>query len=101
MDIDFSKEDRLDYKESLMTHAMVFMGCDYDEEKNLIKRYKVENSWGEDAGNKGYFVMSDAWFDEYVYQVLIHKKHLEPTILAAFEEVAIKLEPWDPMGSLA
>lgn len=101
MDIDFSKEDRLDYKESLMTHAMVFMGCDYDEEKNLIKRYKVENSWGEDAGNKGYFVMSDAWFDEYVYQVLIHKKHLEPTILAAYEEEAIKLEPWDPMGSLA
>lgn len=101
VEINFSKEERLDFKESLMTHAMVFMGCDYDEKENKIKRYKVENSWGEDAGEKGYFVMSDEWFNEFMYQVLINKKYLTDKIITAYEEEAIKLEPWDPMGSLA
>lgn len=97
----FSKAEELDYKESLMTHAMVFVGCDYDEAKHTVNRYKVENSWGKDAGRDGYLVMSDAWFDHYMYQALIHKKHLSPEVLKAYEEEPICLKPWDPMGSLA
>lgn len=96
-----SKEDKLDYHESLMTHAMVFMGCDYDKETGKINRYKVENSWGDTSGHKGYLVMSDAWFEQYMYQVLINKKHLSEKIIDAYYKEPKELEPWDPMGSLA
>lgn len=95
----FSKEDRLDYKESLMTHAMVFMGL--NEVEGKVNRYKVENTWGTDAGINGYLVMSEEWFDEYMYQALINKKYLSEEILKAYEEEPIVLKPWDPMGSLA
>lgn len=101
VDYDFDKEDRLDYHESLMTHAMVFMGADYDETNNKINRYKVENTWGKNSGHKGYLVMSDEWFDQYMYQALIHKKHLPQEVIDAYQEEPIKLKPWDPMGSLA
>lgn len=101
VEYDLSKEERLDYKESLMTHAMVFVGCDYDEENKKINRYKVENSWGKDAGDRGYLVMSDEWFDEYMYQALINKKYLDEKVIKAYSEEPIHLKPWDPMGSLA
>lgn len=101
VDFKFNKEERLDYKESLMTHAMVFMGCDYDEEKDKINRYRVENSWGKDAGYNGFLVMSDEWFNEYMYQVLINKKNISQEIVEAYESKPTELEPWDPMGSLA
>lgn len=101
VEYDLSKEERLDYKESLMTHAMVFVGCDYDEENKKINRYKVENSWGKDAGDRGYLVMSDKWFDEYMYQALINKKYLDEKVIKAYSEEPIHLKPWDPMGSLA
>lgn len=101
VNMDFSKEEQLDYKESLMTHAMVFVGCDYDEKTDKINRYKVENSWGKDAGDKGFLIMSDAWFDAYMYQALVNKKYLSEEILKAYEEDPIHLKPWDPMGSLA
>lgn len=101
VEYDLSKEERLDYKESLMTHAMVFVGCDYDEENKKINRYKVENSWGKDAGDRGYLVMSDEWFDEYMYQALINKKYLDEKVIKAYSEEQIHLKPWDPMGSLA
>lgn len=101
-DLDFamSKEDRLDYSESLMTHAMVFTGVDLDDKGNPI-RWKVENSWGERAGNKGYLVMSDAWFNEYMYQIAVDKKYLTEDQRMAWEKDPIHLKPWDPMGSLA
>jgi bleomycin hydrolase len=94
-----TKAERLEYGDSLMTHAMVFTGVHLVEGEPL--RWKVENSWGEDRGNKGFFVMSDAWFDEYMYQVVIHKKYLPDTLKAALDQEPIALEPWDPMGSLA
>ena len=61
MDINFiqDKAGRLDYSESLMTHAMVLTGVDLDENGKSLK-WKVENSWGDKVGNKGYFVASDA-----------------------------------------
>lgn len=98
---DFSKEERLLYGESLMTHAMVFMGCDYDKEKDKINRYKVENSWGKDSGHEGFLTMSDEWFNEYMYQTLINKKYLDEKVLSSYEKEPIHLKPWDPMGSLA
>ncbi len=95
-----SKADRLTFGESLMTHAMVFQGVNLDAEGKPT-RWRVENSWGDDRGKKGYDIMSDAWFSDYVYQVVVDKKYLTAEERAAYEMKPIVLAPWDPMGSLA
>ncbi len=94
------KAARLDYGESLMTHAMTLQGVSLDAEGNPVS-WRIENSWGDDHGKKGYDVASDAWFDEYVYQVVVDKKYLTDEELAAYESEPIELAPWDPMGALA
>ena len=94
------KAGRLDYSESLMTHAMVLTGVDLDE-NGRAKKWKVENSWGEKVGNKGYFVASDAWMGEYTYQIVVRKEFLTAAELAAYEAEPLVLAPWDPMGALA
>lgn len=84
-----------------MTHAMVLEGVRLDENKKPVM-WKVENSWGKDHGRDGFDTLSDAWFDEYVYQVVVDIKYLTAEQRAVFEqEEARVLEPWDPMGSLA
>ena len=94
------KAQRLDYGDSLMTHAMVFQGVDLDDNGQPL-RWRVENSWGKDAGEEGYYVMSDAWFSEYTYQVVVNKKYLTAQQVEELSQEPIQLEPWDPMGSLA
>lgn len=100
-EIDFSmtKAERLDYGESLMTHAMVLTGVDLIDGQSI--KWKVENSWGEKVGDKGFFVASDAWMDEYTYQIVIRKDLLTEEQQAAFAAEPIVLAPWDPMGALA
>ncbi len=95
-----NKAQRLDYGDSMMTHAMVFQGVNLDE-SGKPTRWRVENSWGKEAGVDGYYVMSDDWFNEYTYQVVVHKKYLTEEQRAELEQAPIELEPWDPMGSLA
>ena len=99
VDLTMTKAERLDYGESLMTHAMVLTGVDLID--GQAKKWKVENSWGEKVGEKGFFVMSDEWMDEYTYQIVVHKEFLTPEQLAAFEAEPTVLAPWDPMGALA
>ena len=94
------KAGRLDYAESLMTHAMVLTGVDLDE-AGQSRKWKVENSWGDKVGTDGYFVASDAWMDEYTYQIVVRKEFLTSDELAAYEAEPIVLAPWDPMGALA
>ena len=93
------KAGRLDYGESLMTHAMVFLGVNLVDGKP--NRWKVENSWGDKSGQDGYFIMTDDWFGEYNYQVVVNKKYLSAEQNAMFGQEPIHLKPWDPMGSLA
>ena len=102
MNISFTqdKAGRLDYSESLMTHAMVLTGVDLAENGEPLK-WKVENSWGEKVGDKGYFVASDAWMDEFTYQIVVRKEFLTDEELAAYEAEPTVLAPWDPMGALA
>lgn len=102
MDIELTqdKAGRLDYSESLMTHAMVLTGVDLDENGKSTK-WKVENSWGDKVGDKGYFVASDDWMDEYTYQIVVRKDFLTAEELAAYEAEPQVLAPWDPMGALA
>lgn len=94
------KAARLDYGQSLMTHAMVLTGVDVDD-TGAPRKWRVENSWGEQGGDKGFMVMTDPWFDEYLYEVAVEKKYLPAELLALLEGPLTPLDPWDPMGSLA
>ena len=95
------KAARLEYGDSQMTHAMLFTGVDIDS-KNQPKKWRVENSWGNKGGDKGYHIMTDKWFDEYNYEVVVHKKHIPQKFLDLLNnETPIQLDPWDPMGALA
>ncbi|MFA6845684.1 MAG: C1 family peptidase [Sphaerochaetaceae bacterium] len=94
------KAQRLDYGESRMTHAMVLTGVNINAE-GKIDRWRVENSWGDEVGSKGFFVMTDDWFDEYTYQIVVDRKYLTPEQQEMLLQKPIELKPWDPMGSLA
>lgn len=95
-----NKADRLRYHESLMTHAMTFTGVHLEDGKPV--RWKVENSWGEEKGNKGYYTMSHDFFKEYVYQVVVEKNDAPDLAkLYSAKNADIHLPPWDPCGALA
>lgn len=98
-DFKMTKGERVEYGHSQMTHAMVLLGADVVDGKPV--KWKVENSWGEDPGQKGLFVMSDDWFTEYLFQVVVPIKHLPTELARRLEDDPIVLKPWDPMGSLA
>ena len=98
LDLDISKADALDYDFSAMNHAMVLTGVNLDGDKPT--RWKIENSWGDKGGEKGYYICSDSWFDRFVYQAAVEKEYLGDLKKFAGKE-PIELEPWDPMGTLA
>lgn len=99
MDLSMSKEDQLLYSQGAMNHAMVLTGVHIEDA--VSKRFNIQNSWGSLSGNSGYYIATDTWFDKYVYQSVINKKHLSKEQLEAWEQDPIILKPWDPMGSLA
>ncbi|KAJ2239613.1 bleomycin hydrolase, partial [Coemansia sp. RSA 475] len=59
------------------------------------------NSWGDTAGIKGYLTLTDAWFSEYVYQIVLDKSDLPERVVDVLDQDAVELPPWDPMGALA
>ncbi|KII92100.1 hypothetical protein PLICRDRAFT_36887 [Plicaturopsis crispa FD-325 SS-3] len=96
-----TKAERLQTADSAMTHAMVISAVHLDAAGRPV-RYRVENSWGEAVGDKGYFVMTDAWFEQYVYQVVVPKALAPRNAVKVFEKGdAVVLPAWDPMGALA
>ena len=99
VDYGMSKADRLRYGQTMMTHAMLFTGVDVYEGKP--RRWRVENSWGDDSGQKGFYTMNDNWYDEHMFEIASPKKYLTEKMVKGLETVPIVLEAWDPMGSLA
>ena len=98
LDLQISKEDSLDYGFAAMNHAMVITGVNLEDGKPT--RWKIENSWGDEHGAKGYYICSDTWFDQYVFQAAVEKEYLGDLAELAKQEPK-ELEPWDPMGTLA
>ena len=95
------RAERLDYGESLMTHAMVLEGVNLDA-AGKPTLWKVENSWGDKRAKDGFDSITDAWFNQYVYQVVVDKRFLSDSERKTYEtEEPTVLAPWDPMGSLA
>lgn len=96
-----SKSERLQTGDSAMTHAMVITAVHLDAQGKAV-RFKVENSWSDTAGDHGYFMMTDAWFDEFVYQIVIPKSVVPVELKKVYEDnKPLVLPAWDPMGSLA
>ena len=94
-----NKAERLEYHQTRMTHAMLFTGVDVVEGKP--RRWRVENSWDDKVGDKGFFLMNDSWFAEYMFEIAAPKSYLPEDLQRALEQEPIVLPPWDPMGSLA
>ena len=93
------KQTKLEYGDSVMTHAMLLTAVDMKGSQTI--KWRIENSWGVKGGDKGYLLMADNWFDEYTYEVVIDKKYLGKKVLDIFDREPVALNPWDPMGSLA
>uniref|UniRef100_A0A060TEG4 Cysteine proteinase 1, mitochondrial n=1 Tax=Blastobotrys adeninivorans TaxID=409370 RepID=A0A060TEG4_BLAAD len=95
-----NKAERLQVGDSAMTHAMVLTAVHLVDGRPV--KWKVENSWGEGAGDKGYFIMTDKWFDEYVFQVVTSPKYVEKEYVDIYKSKEYHVLPlWDPLGALA
>ena len=89
VDYGMSKADRLRYGQTMMTHAMLFTGVDVYEGKP--RRWRVENSWGDDSGQKGFYTMNDNWYDEHMFEIASPKKYLTEKMVKGLETVPICL----------
>ncbi|XP_069617267.1 bleomycin hydrolase [Ranitomeya imitator] len=97
-----NKAERLIFGDSMMTHAMALTAVtEKDGQEGEFEKWRVENSWGDDRGNKGYLIMTDEWFSEYVYEVVVDKKHVPEEVLEVLKQDPVVLPAWDPMGALA
>lgn len=99
VDVGLTKEERIKYRDSSPNHAMVFTGVDTADGKT--SKWKVENSWGTKTGDNGWWTLYDDWFNEYVYIVIVDRKHLPPEVAALLGTTPITLPPWDPMWDFA
>jgi len=93
------KADRLVFGDSLMTHAMALTAVHLEEGRPV--RWRVENSHGEDRYEKGYLCMTQLWFREFVFEVVVDRRHVPAAVLAALDRPVTALPAWDPMGALA
>ena len=98
-DFDLDKAARLEYGQTQMTHAMLFTGVDVVD--GAPRRWRVENSYGDAVGDKGFFLMNDSWFDEHMFEIAAPREYLSPELMAALDTEPVVLPPWDPMGALA
>jgi bleomycin hydrolase len=94
-----TKSDRLLHHASLMTHAMLFTGVDVVD--GVSRRWRVENSWGDNRGDKGFWTMNDNWFAEHVFEVAVRRDRLPEELRGALHDEPVVLPAWDPMGALA
>ena len=99
MGLSMDKAARLHYGSTAMSHAMLFTGVDIVGGKP--RRWRVENSWGTDKANAGFWRMNDSWFNEHMFEIAAKSKYLPVKLRDALKRKPIVLPVWDPMGSLA
>ena len=91
-----TKKQRIQTFDSGSSHAMTLMAVDLDKNGKPVK-WKVENSWGASSGHNGYMIMTDEWFNEYMFRVVVNKKYCTPKVLELMKKRPIRLPAWDPM----
>ena len=91
-----TKKQRIRSFDSGSSHAMTLMAVDLDENGKPTK-WKVENSWGATSGANGYMIMTDEWFCEYMFRLVVNRKYCTPEVLALLKKRPIHLPAWDPM----
>ena len=98
MDVEFpmNKEQRVRTFASGSSHAMTLIAVDLDAEGNA-KKWMVENSWGPESGWQGNLIMTDEWFEEYMFRVVVDKKYIPEATLRLLEQEPVMLPSWDPM----
>ena len=96
VDTQMTKAERLATGEGSVSHAMTLVGV--DEDNGEIRKWKVENSWGDKSGRKGYFTMSNNWFNEFVYEVVVRKEFLTADQRKLADSTPIELAPWDSLA---
>jgi bleomycin hydrolase len=90
------KKQRIQTFSSGSSHAMTLIAVDLDEQDNS-KKWMVENSWGANSGYQGNLIMTDEWFNEYMFRVVVERKYVPEDILKLLEQKPILLPAWDPM----
>jgi len=90
------KKQRIKTHASLSSHAMTLIAVDIDPKSGSTTKWMVENSWGS-SGYKGKLIMTDRWFDEYMFRLVINRKYVPSDILDLLAEKPILLPAWDPM----
>lgn len=91
-----NKAQRIQTKESGSSHGMSLIAVEVDKNEKPLK-WQFENSWGEQAGEKGYLTFTDAWFNEYMFRIVVNKKFISKEVLDIYHKKAEMLPPWDPM----
>lgn len=97
--LSMDKAARLEYGDTQMTHAMLLTGVDLDGE--TTRKWRVENSWGDENADKGFYTMNDSWFGEHVFEIAARRDALPQQLQDALSAEPIVLPAWDPMGALA
>ena len=94
-----NKADRIATFDSGSTHAMTLTAVDLDAAGKPVK-WKVENSWGADNGFGGCFIMTNDWFNEYMFRLVVNKKYAPEQLLKEFDQKPTMLTPDDPLFQL-
>ncbi len=90
------KKQRIQTFASGSSHAMTLMAVDLDENGKPVK-WMVENSWGAASGYQGHLIMTDKWFDEYMFRLVVETKFTTPKVQEILKQKPIRLPAWDPM----
>lgn len=91
-----TKAERISTFASASSHAMTLMGVDLDANGKSTK-WMVENSWGASSGHNGHLIMTDEWFDEYSFRLVVDKKYVPAATLELLKQKPIQLPAWDPL----
>ena len=95
-DFPMTKAERISTFASASSHAMTLMAVDLDAD-GKAKKWMVENSWGASSGYRGHLIMTDEWFDEYMFRLVVDRKYVPAETLRLLEQKPVQLPAWDPL----